>query len=655
MQRTAHHRPASQKKHHAKKKKTAHPHHTAPTRNISSSRSSLAYKNFTQASYTVSLNADASDAAKDQQVRPIHTLKNVYGKNITKQSFNELQQYLPPRDHPEYALRRNWISHLLTHKHTLLPDFVAQLGRAVHIVDIRDEEELLGPVGYIRGTNWFPKAEIDKITTSFPKDGLIAVVCSNDSESREVVRALKNTGHNLAAIVAGGMRSFKLMGLTSSRNPAILDRRCVPISVMHHNDQQRKMLESNKMGQKQMTLEQIIGHLGTGDNVQFIKVAAFLTHGRLSCIDGRDDSGVIGAPGGDMGEFIIHLSTIEQLTGTPLTESQITTLFQRRLDAFGRFYMHTDQDSSDRVVKALCDEVDQSIAEKVRDVPGDFALHSILLDVKKSQLEQVLDILTRPEHLGCGHLKFMLTNSEKYRVREGLVRSALKTFFRTRYQGATECDYIVLSGVHEECGVANITLKKEIHSYTKIPLISPSISHKQIFVNHGEISKYLRHQQCEWFLEQTDVVPLSKTAASAFHALVDLQAEHHAGQTVAKLAHNLPMYTLEFDDDRASCVITYNGLISGPDGDQKKIPPPLPIPQDHQHGGCSHGHHHATPAQEPAATINDAPPADAPATEVDISQSIAPTPPPQQQQQPQQPRVRSLDCVDGTSKATVRL
>eukprot|EP00461_Guttulinopsis_vulgaris_P003313 UN03314 len=108
--------------------------------------------------FSVSLNLSdehphATNDQTQQQQRAIHTLKT----NVqSRETYNELHKFLPPRDHPEYATRRNWISHLLTHKHTVLPDFVAQLGRSVHIIDVRDEDELLGPVGYIRGANWFP-------------------------------------------------------------------------------------------------------------------------------------------------------------------------------------------------------------------------------------------------------------------------------------------------------------------------------------------------------------------------------------------------------------------------------------------------------------------------------------------------------------------
>jgi hypothetical protein len=47
--------------------------------------------------------------------------------------------------------------------------------------------------------------------------------------------------------------------------------------------------------------------------VRWVKMAALLLHGKSSCVDGRDDHGVIGTPGGDAGEFLLALTSIERV------------------------------------------------------------------------------------------------------------------------------------------------------------------------------------------------------------------------------------------------------------------------------------------------------------------------------------------------------
>lgn len=516
-----------------------------------------------------------------------------------QERFNELKEHLPPEDDPQYFTARSWISHLLRHDFCVLPDFVAQLGQNVHIIDTREEDEILSPTGYIRTANWYPGGNLSLIEADFPKNSLIALVASTDAESRRILKCLKKSGYAFAAVILGGMFTWKITGFKSSRDPVILEHKndATSLKKLHVCDH-----SSHPEGDL-MTKDHLSDHLRSGRNIQWIKMAAFMVHGRLSCIDGRDDGGVVAAPGGDMGEFITQLATAEQLLECNLTEEQVDELFQRRIDTFGRFYMHSDQSATNRLVEKLSDDINPRIREAVKQLPPDFAINHVLAKIPRDKMEQALDILTMPEHIGCGHLKFMLTDSEKYRVRHDLVKTALKCFFKTRWEtggGTAECDYVVLHGSHEECGVANITINREIQSYTKIPLISPSIQNKQIFVNHGQISQYLRHQHSQWFLEQGDILNFNKTSAAAYPALVDLLSEHHAQETVSLLAKDLPMYTLEFSDDSSSCVVHYNGIIGANPEPPKKLDN-TPNNQNksnndnnqHEHGhGCSSGHTH---------------------------------------------------------------
>ena len=422
------------------------------------------------------------------------------------------------------------------------------------------------------GVNWFPRSDVDKILECFPEDALIAIVCYNDSDSREVVRILKSKGRNYAAILAGGMRTWKLMGFSTSRDPSILERRCVPV-----RRPATLLCPTNRAGKRQMTLQQISEHIGNGDSLQWIKMAAFMVHGRLSCVDGRDDCGVIGTPGGDMGEFIIALAVAEDLLNRPLTDAEVAVLFQRRLDAFGRFYMHTDQACLDKLVKAL--QNDPHLTGKLRPASSPLAMTALMHSVPVELRERVLMHMIEPDVVGCGHLRLMLNHSDRYRVRRGLVVTALRCFFYAGWDGATECDFVVLSGTHEECGVANVTLTNEVHPFTRIPLIPPAIQGNQVFVNHEQISAYLRHQTADWILAQKDILPFSKTAAAAFQPMMDLLSDTHAHHTLGALAADLPMYTLKFDES-GYCEVHYNGIISPPQEERKEDQPP------HNHGCC---------------------------------------------------------------------
>lgn len=42
-----------------------------------------------------------------------------------------------------------------------------------------------------------------------------------------------------------------------------------------------------------------------------------------------------------MGEFALALGVLEQLCDKQFSYDEVNTIMKRRLDAFGRFYMHT--------------------------------------------------------------------------------------------------------------------------------------------------------------------------------------------------------------------------------------------------------------------------------------------------------------------------
>ena len=55
-----------------------------------------------------------------------------------------------------------------------------------------------------------------------------------------------------------------------------------------------------------------------------------------------------------MGEFVLALSVAESLTGHKFTAKETETLLRRRLDAFGRFYMHVSIFIAVSVTCACC-------------------------------------------------------------------------------------------------------------------------------------------------------------------------------------------------------------------------------------------------------------------------------------------------------------
>lgn len=121
----------------------------------------------------------------------------------------------------------------------------------------------------------------------------------------------------------------------------------------------------------------------------------------------------------------------------------------------------------------------------------------------------IMEHQLNPLHIGCGHIRLLLQKAAEYRVRPKLVLHSLKAFWTARWNGSIEPEYMALSGEHREGAVINVHLAQKVASFTRIPLISPSCYGKQIFVNHPQISSFLRQQSTLFFTMQVLISVLS--------------------------------------------------------------------------------------------------------------------------------------------------
>ena len=117
-----------------------------------------------------------------------------------------------------------------------------------------------------------------------------------------------------------------------------------------------------------MSPEDVTKHLESDGSIAWTTLAELMGAGCHSCVDGRDAGAVLGTPGGDAGEYLVHLACIERVTGAELGGAELQQMFDRFLLHFGRFYMHTDRHAVDNLAATLAG--DDAFAEaKARNVP----------------------------------------------------------------------------------------------------------------------------------------------------------------------------------------------------------------------------------------------------------------------------------------------
>lgn len=439
----------------------------------------------------------------------------------------------------ERNFRLNWVSNLARSKRNepmLCPEFVVHQGRAVRLVDLRTQDELLGPAGYIPGADWIPLEGAEEVLSKLPPDAPLVLVSRDGADACALAKLLEDRGFAMVAAMIEGMLGWRHAGFVIGRKPEIVARK----------NALRKIEPDPDDGQR-LTLLEIEEHVGNPFEVKWVRMAGLLLQGRHHCVDGRDDSGVVGTPGGDAGEFLTLLAGLEVELGRALTHDEVGGFFHHTLDAFGAFYMHTDLTAAEQLIATM--RLDPELGPAIEHIHDPVAWRKFFTSPPAALRAKVLEHLLVAKHQGCGHLKLMWNNPEEYGVRTELVRSFVQHFFESRWSGAEECEYVVLAGEHDEKGVLVVKIDQEIFPFTLIPLVSPMCHNSQMFVSHPQVASYYRGQLAEFLCRLPDVIQIPTSAAVRIKERSDKLAEAQTGSTLSRLAKGLPIFEVTFRMD----------------------------------------------------------------------------------------------------------
>lgn len=299
-----------------------------------------------------------------------------------------------------------------------------------------------------------------------------------------------------------------------------------------------------------LTSTEIQQHIQDDRQIAWVPAKELLAEAVESCVDGRGELGIIGTPGGNAGEFLLSLAAVEEVTGKPFDAEQIPTYFESYLREFGRFYMHGDTHALSHLPTELSDQA--ALAETdarrmgnfLRKPPGE--LHSRLLEE-----------LVKPQNIGCGHLKLMLTRPDDYGVRPELITAFLKACFRALWSGAP-VDYVVLDGDHREGAVVNVVIEDEVSRDTLVPTITPQVNGKQMFVNHPQAVSFLRSELARGL---TRIHPI-EIEPETLKDDIDALAQRQLGHTLMALAKGLPLFEVRFPGPDQPPTVTAAGTVA---------------------------------------------------------------------------------------------
>jgi len=215
---------------------------------------------------------------------------------------------------------------------------------------------------------------------------------------------------------------------------------------------------------------------------------AYVKEHHFSTIEGRTDVPILATPGGDIAEFINAMDVFEEFIHTPLNDGHCVWFLRSYLHYTGKrsFYMATDTTATKMMgIDSKSKGID------LREAPPE------------AERQKIFDELTMPEHVGCAHLRAMMSKPHEYNIRPGLPVCIIKAFFRLLWDLnqpiGRKLRLVELEGVNNEQAVIKIRSSSACHKNGLSPLLKPRGAKGSLIVIHSQASTIMREELANYF------------------------------------------------------------------------------------------------------------------------------------------------------------
>jgi hypothetical protein len=257
----------------------------------------------------------------------------------------------------------------------------------------------------------------------------------------------------------------------------------------------------------------------------------------VACVDGRSPRCVAGAPGGNAGLLVLLLTAWEQSAGRRLAPSEVPGLVSRYLDHFGSFHFHTDRAAQDRLAETLARE--HAFTHPAPGAGRANAIDALVRTPPEAFRPRLLEALIEPSHVGCAHLRLLLSDPDAYGVRADLVADVLRSVFRRLWAGDRRVAFDVLDGAHQEEGVVSIWTDMAIPGPPALVTACPRHGDLELFVYHPEAVAWLQAMHAIFLAREGWIRPQEVAE------LIERQrrlGERQMETTLRRLAPGLPVF-----------------------------------------------------------------------------------------------------------------
>ena len=140
---------------------------------------------------------------------------------------------------------------------------------------------------------------------------------------------------------------------------------------------------------------------------------------------------------------------------------------------------------------------------------------------------------------GCGHLKQIILDPQAYKLEKIQVEDIQKKLNRLKKKKINE---VILEGDHLEGAVLIVSGNWGI---------MPRYLDAQVFVYHRTLIDKRHQALCKLLVENKAVKLLDGCDSEYLYQVISEMAENHLMETVKRLANDLPIYEVEFNDDKS--------------------------------------------------------------------------------------------------------
>jgi len=262
------------------------------------------------------------------------------------------------------------------------------------------------------------------------------------------------------------------------------------------------------------------------------------------CLDDRVTQAGLFTPGGDLGEFILSLSSYLQErdpTGQMLPSQEVVdTLLLKYLETIPstRPMIHC---TDDRAISHL--EAEMPLENLDLSSPPDHAKESLL---KK---------LTEVENHGDSHIRLLLKKPEWFQLNQYLVPMAVKSFYHLLWQQNSDERSIlhkqpklkleVLVGQSDPQGFLEVSSGELCHTGGVAPMLTPRVAQRAVLISHLDAVSLRREEMAAFFTRIANASP-RKINKDQLHQRLDRHGWLALETTGSRIAAGLPFYTLTY-------------------------------------------------------------------------------------------------------------